>query len=173
MLNALMDISEAEGGTLRLELKAVRVAGLVDEIVELYSDVAEEKGVLLRSSIPGDLWIRADLPRMRQMLGNLLDNGVKYTPRGGRVDLTARREGGFVWISVLDTGVGIPEEDLGRIWDRLYRGDRSRSEKGLGLGLSLVRAIVSAHGGNARAESQPGKGSRFVVSLPEEPPPSP
>jgi len=107
---------------------------------------------------------------MRQVLANLLDNAVKYTPRGGSIDLTARSEDGWVLIAVSDTGVGITADELPHIWDRLYRGDKSRSTRGLGLGLSLVRAIVEAHGGQVHAASTPGLGSRFELRLPAAPP---
>ena len=100
------------------------------------------------------------------MAANLIDNAVKYTPRGGRVDVDIRREGPAARLSVRDTGPGIPADELPRIWDRLFRGDTSRTERGLGLGLSLVKAIVEAHGGAASVDSQPGRGSTFTVSLP-------
>jgi signal transduction histidine kinase len=95
---------------------------------------------------------------------------VKYTPRGGQVTLAASADEAGAVVIVSDTGVGISEDDLPRIWERLYRGDRSRSERGLGLGLSLVKAIVEAHGGTASVESAAGQGSRFTVRLPHRPP---
>ncbi len=103
---------------------------------------------------------------MRQVIANLLDNAVKYTPPGGLVRIEARRDGPDAVLSVRDTGVGIPADELPRIWDRLYRGDKSRSERGLGLGLSLVRAIVEAHGGVVSVRSTPGEGSYFELRLP-------
>ena len=104
---------------------------------------------------------------MRQALANLVDNAVKYTPAGGRVVVAAGPSGETsVIISVTDTGVGIPADELPHIWSRLYRGDKSRSERGLGLGLSLVKAIVEAHAGCVTASSEPGSGSVFTVILP-------
>jgi signal transduction histidine kinase len=97
---------------------------------------------------------------------NLLDNAVKYTPRGGSVALGVRREGAEAVFQVRDSGPGIPPEDQPRIFDRLFRGDRSRSERGLGLGLSLVKAIVEAHRGQVAVDSTPGQGSTFTVRLP-------
>ena len=99
------------------------------------------------------------------MAANLLDNAIKYTPAGGRVDVSAGREGDRAVLRVSDTGLGIPADEQPRIWDRLFRGDRSRAERGLGLGLSLVKAIVEAHGGTVSVESQPGHGSVFTVRL--------
>jgi signal transduction histidine kinase len=103
---------------------------------------------------------------MRQVLANLLDNAVKYTPEGGRVRIRARAHDGRAVLTVEDTGPGIPPDELPRVWERLYRGDRSRSTRGLGLGLSLVKAIVEAHGGSVDVSSVPGTGSRFEIRLP-------
>jgi signal transduction histidine kinase len=97
---------------------------------------------------------------------NLIDNAVKYTPAGGRVDVRIDRTATAAALSVRDTGAGIPPAELPRIWDRLFRGDASRSERGLGLGLSLVKAIVEAHGGTVTAASEPGRGTAFTVTLP-------
>jgi signal transduction histidine kinase len=103
---------------------------------------------------------------MRQVLANLLDNAVKYTGSGGSIKIEVSRREGEVLVAISDTGVGIPDEEIESIWDRHYRGDRSRSEPGLGLGLSLVRAIVRAHEGTVRASSRIGQGSQFTISLP-------
>jgi signal transduction histidine kinase len=96
---------------------------------------------------------------------NLLDNAIKYTPQGGHVEIAAGRDGDRAVLRVTDTGLGIPADEQPRIWDRLFRGDQSRAERGLGLGLSLVKAIVEAHGGTVSVNSQPGRGSTFTVSL--------
>jgi signal transduction histidine kinase len=104
---------------------------------------------------------------IQRMLSNLLDNGIKYTPPGGRVDVSvSKNEQRHVLISIKDTGVGISESELSRIFERFYRGDQSRSQTGVGLGLSLARAIARAHGGDIRVTSAPGQGSTFIVSLP-------
>jgi signal transduction histidine kinase len=169
MLNTLMDISEAETGTMRLRRERVNLTELVAQAVELYEDVAEDKGVTLENHVAGELWIDVDRTRMRQVIANLLDNGVKYTPAGGKVEIATRLEGGEVLLSVRDTGIGISPDDLPRIWERLYRSDKSRSERGLGLGLSLVKAIVQAHRGDVTVESAPDKGSSFVLHLPAAP----
>lgn len=168
-LNALMDLSEAEAGAMRLQVEAVPVASMLSDVVELYADLAEEKGVALACRCPEDLVVHGDRRRLRQVLANLLDNAVKYTPAGGRVEIEARRDGGDAVITVTDTGPGIPPAEQARIWERLYRADQSRSERGLGLGLSLVRAIARAHGGVAAVESEPGHGARFSVRLPLPP----
>jgi signal transduction histidine kinase len=165
-LTTLMDISEAENGAMALRRERLLAREALRESVELYADVAEEKGIALTLDAPADLALSADRARLRQALANLLDNALKYAPRGGRVRLSARPEGPAVVFECADDGPGISPQDLPRIWDRLYRGDQSRSERGLGLGLSLVRAIARAHGGEASVESSPGQGSVFRLRLP-------
>lgn len=173
MLNTLMDISEAEAGAMSLNLERVNIVSLIEEAMELYQYVAEDRGVSLESGLPEALNARVDSNRIRQVIANLLDNAIKYTPSGGRVGLEADLKGSEVMIVVRDTGPGVPPGDLPRIFDRLYRGDKSRSHRGLGLGLSLVRAVVHAHGGRIEVASHPGGGSLFTVFLPIEPQRSP
>ena len=109
-----------------------------------------------------------DPARMRQAFANLLDNALKYTSEGGEVAVHCERdEAGRVRVVVRDNGMGITREEQGRIWERLYRGDRSRGQRGLGLGLSLVKAVVEAHGGSVKVESEPGAGATFAVTLPD------
>jgi signal transduction histidine kinase len=127
--------------------------------------VAEEKGVQLDQRVAPGCQVDGDRVRLQQALANLVDNALKYTPPGGRVEVRAEAAGARVLLTVADTGMGITEEDKPRIWQRLYRGDKSRSEKGLGLGLSLVKAIVQAHGGQVEVESRVGHGSEFRVCV--------
>jgi len=166
MLTTLMDISEAETGTMKLNVSQLELARVVGEVTDLYEDAAEEAGVELRVSVPGHITMTADRDRLRQALANLVDNAIKYTPRGGRVDVSALRDDRAVIIAVADTGPGIPEHDLPRIFDRLYRGDHSRTTRGLGLGLSLVRAYVESQGGTVTVDSKPGAGATFTLRLP-------
>jgi signal transduction histidine kinase len=178
MLNTLMDISEAESGAMQLQLEPVRMADVLARAVELYHDVAEAKGVSLEARSRTDtgaegnatvdeLTVLGDRTRLEQVAANLIDNAVKYTPAGGHVDVTIANENGQAILSVRDSGPGIPVDELPRIWDRLFRGDSSRTERGLGLGLSLVRAIVEAHGGTVEVRSEPERGSTFTVRLPK------
>jgi signal transduction histidine kinase len=166
MLNTLMDISEAETGLMRLNRQFFPLAPLVAEIVELFELVAEDKAITQTSEVPTELICFGDRNRLRQVLANLLDNALKYTPSGGKVKISAHSEVDGVVIVCQDSGIGISEEDAPKIWDRLYRADKSRSQRGLGLGLSLVRAFVNAHGGRAEVQSTPGQGSNFIVYLP-------
>jgi len=166
MLDTLMDISEAEVGAMRLSRERVELADVVRDALTLYAEVADDKGVALEGRAGPAVCVSADRNRLRQVAANLIDNAIKYTPRGGRVEVETALDGGQAVLRVRDTGMGIPETELPRIWERLYRGDASRSERGLGLGLSLVKAIVEAHGGRVEALSTPGQGSSFVVRLP-------
>jgi len=167
MLNTLMDIAEAETGTLKLDLNPVMVKTLLDDTVDLYRHIAEEKAITITMSVPSFLYVMVDRNRMRQVLANLLDNAVKYTPNGGKIELTVSTRPLEVMISVKDSGIGIASEDLAKIWERLYRSDASRSQRGLGLGLSLVKAVVEAHRGRVTVSSVPGAGSVFTVLLPQ------
>jgi signal transduction histidine kinase len=169
ILNSLMDISEAETGTMKLAFEDVNLAELIHEVTGLYDHVADEAQVRMTTDVPPVLSLRADRTRLRQAVANLVDNAIKYTPSGGRVEIAATRAEREVHLSVRDNGIGIPADELPRIWDRLYRGDKSRSQRGLGLGLSLVKAVVQAHQGRVEASSDPGGGSVFSLSLPLPP----
>jgi signal transduction histidine kinase len=168
MMNTLMDISEAETGTMKLSLEPVNLPELLDNVIDLYRYVAEEKQITLTTAYPRELHLTADRDRLSQALGNLLDNALKYSPPGGNVELEAYERPGQVIILVRDRGPGISSEDLPKIWDRLYRGDKSRSQRGMGLGLSLVKAIIKAHQGYVEVSSPPGAGSVFAVYLPKQ-----
>jgi len=173
MLKTLMDISEAETGTMRLQITSFSVAGLVRDVVDLYQFIAEDKSVALVYDVPENLVLEADRSRIQQALANLVDNAIKYTPAGGRVTIQAasaslqdHHRTSACLLTVRDTGIGIAAQDIPRIWDRLYRGDKSRHEKGLGLGLSLVKAVVQAHRGQVSVDSRPDQGSVFTITLP-------
>jgi len=166
ILNTLMDISEAETGLMRLHFQTVDVSEVIENVVELYRDVAADKQITISTVVPKELCLPADYGRLQQVLANLLDNAIKYTPDSGRVEIAAHQRQQQVVVRVEDTGVGISPDELPKIWDRLYRGDQSRSQRGLGLGLSLVKATVQAHGGLVEVTSIPQTGSLFVIYLP-------
>ena len=166
MLSTLMDISEAETGTMKLQLAPVKLADVARDTLALYEDAADEQGVQLEAAVLEDVVLPVDRIRIRQALANLVDNAVKYTRAGGRVEISVRARADLAVVEVSDTGIGIEPGELPRIWERLYRGDRSRSERGLGLGLTLVKAIVEAHKGSVVVSSTPGQGTRFEARLP-------
>lgn len=166
MLNTLMDISEAEAGMMKLQREPVDLCRLASEIQDLYLYAAEEKAVTIRTDCPHPVMLTGDGTRLRQVLANLVDNAIKYNRPNGQVVISIRDEEHAAVIKVMDTGEGIPGVEQDRIWTRLYRGDKSRSQRGLGLGLSVVKAVVEAHGGSVHVVSTPGQGSTFTVKLP-------
>lgn len=169
MLNTLMDISEAESGAMPLQREPIRLADVAARALDLYHDVADARDVTLTAGASADVKISGDRVRLEQVAANLVDNALKYTPPGGRVTVDVAREAERAVLRVRDTGTGIRDDELPRIWERLFRGDTSRTERGLGLGLSLVKAVVEAHGGAVSVQSSPGAGSTFSVFLPALP----
>ncbi len=166
MLRTLMDVTEAEAGMMRLQRESVDMRQLIREVAEMYEYVAEEKQIAVALELPAACEAWVDAARMRQVFGNLLDNALKYTPKGGAVKIGAGTEGAEAVVRFCDTGIGIPAAEQDKIWTRLYRGDKSRSERGLGLGLSLVKAFVEAHEGRVTVSSDGTHGSEFIVRLP-------
>ena len=183
MATELLELSRIESGQALLELKPISPAKLLHSAADRMNVQAERAGLILYADCPVDLpSIRADLPRLEQVLVYLIHNAVKFTPPGGEITLTAsmaplalqgkgavqRGESEFIRFSVHDTGSGIPADDLPRIFERFYRVDRSRSRSGggTGLGLSIAKHIIEAHGGKIWAESREGEGSTFYFTIP-------
>jgi signal transduction histidine kinase len=166
MLNVLMDITEAESGMMTLHRQRVSVAELLSQVLELYLLVAEEKRITVETGLAAPCEADLDPNRMRQAFANLIDNALKYTPEGGKVFVGCQPATEAVRVRIRDTGIGISANEQPRIWERLYRGDHSRSERGLGLGLSLVKAVIEAHGGHVTVTSEVGAGTEFTVVLP-------
>jgi two-component system phosphate regulon sensor histidine kinase PhoR len=164
----LLTLSQLEFREAPLELRCVDLADSVTSALRLLEAKASDKEVSLSSSVPVGITVSADLMKLEQVLVNLLDNALKYTPSGGSVSVTAVNEGAMVLIAVTDTGIGIPPRDIPRIFERFYRVDeaRSRDQGGTGLGLSIVKHIVQLHGGTVTVQSTPGKGSTFSFTLP-------
>jgi len=163
----VLSIAKIEAGRLALDERTFDLGRLIDAVNAIVSVRAEAKGLALAFAVEAGLppAVTGDEGKLRQVLINLLGNAVKFTSTG-RIALRARWREGIAEFEVADTGHGIAPDELPRIFDRLFRGDRSRAERGLGLGLSLVKAIVEAHGGSVEVESEIGRGSTFIVSLP-------
>lgn len=153
------------------EFEPCDIGELLGNVASLHGVRAQDGGVELIVECPPDVIIEADSPLLEQAVANLLDNALKYTETGGRVDISAAVEDDAVTISVRDSGIGIPEEHLDRIFERFYRVDKGRSQElgGTGLGLSIVKHIAAAHGGRVEVESVEGKGSGFTIILPQVP----
>ena len=179
-LNALVEdlliLARLESRDDKLQLAPLDVAKFLQESVTDWSLRSAEKKIALTADIaPGVPMISADAFRLEQVMGNLIENAIKYTNCGGRVTVRAAAVDDGVEIRVEDTGLGIPAADVPRIFERFYRADKGRSREhgGTGLGLSIVKHIVLAHGGNVRAESEPGRGTSIIFSLPNKPAPTP
>jgi signal transduction histidine kinase len=166
LLDVLLDLSAAEAGVLKLRRERVDLCALAVRTAELYREVAEHKRIALELSLPPSAQVEADPVRLGQALSNLVDNALKYTPEGGRVTIAAAVEPGAIAVTVTDNGPGVPVAERDAVWRRLYRGDASRSERGLGLGLTIVRSVAEAHGGSATVGDAPGGGALFQLRLP-------
>jgi signal transduction histidine kinase len=168
LVDQLLDLSRLESGEVLLDRAVMPLAPLVSRVFSEISVGRSVTDVRLEGDIDPDLMVRADPERIHQVLFNLVDNAVRFTPPGGEVRITARLEDDRVQVTVADTGVGIPQEHLPRLFERFYRVDpaRSRDDGGTGIGLAIARSVVEAHGGRIVAESIPGHGSTFTFDLP-------
>ncbi|GGR83697.1 two-component sensor histidine kinase [Streptomyces humidus] len=169
IIDDLRDLAAADAGALRVHPEDVDAAALVAQVARAHQGSAGAAGVELRVRSGEERpFLRADPVRLRQAIGNLVSNGIRHTPAGGSVTLSVRHGGGDVVFGVEDTGSGISEEDLAKVFDRFWRAEKSRSRQGggSGLGLSIVRKLVEAHGGSVHASSVPGQGSVFSLRLP-------
>lgn len=171
LVDQLLELSRFESGDVPLHPERVPVGPLISRVLSEIEVARADRAVTLEEQVPGDLPpLYADPERVHQVLFNLLDNALRFTPPGGRVTVTASARDGSVDIAVADTGPGIAPEHLPRLFERFYRIDtaRSRNEGGTGIGLAIARSVVEAHGGRIWAESEPGKGAVFTFELPIE-----
>lgn len=163
MINTMLEITEAEAGVNGVEAEEFELTALIQEACELFRPIAEEKKINLKTDLPESLTMISDRKKMQRIVTNLLENAIKYTPKGGKVAVSAAARNGEVRIKFEDTGMGISENDLPHIFERFYRCDRSRSQGGVGLGLSLVKAYTESINGTVHVESTLNQGSRFEL----------
>lgn len=170
LVEDLQELSRVEARAIPLHFRAVAIGDVIRTVKKRLGAQAEARGLTLTVNIPKDLPpVRGDEDRLIQVLSNLVDNAIQYTPKGGQILIEAKRSGEEVHVSVQDTGIGISAEHLPRIFDRFYRAERSRARArgGSGVGLTIAKHLVEAHGGRIWAESEgEGKGSRFTIALP-------
>jgi signal transduction histidine kinase len=170
LVDDLLDISRLSQGKLELRRKRVELRTVVESGVETSRPLIDAGRHQLTVSLPDEpVWLDADPTRVAQMIGNILTNAAKYTPNGGRIELTARREKGDAVVLVTDNGLGIPAEMQGKVFDMFSQVNRTidRSQGGLGIGLSLVKRLTEMHGGTITVESPgPGLGSTFTIRMP-------
>jgi len=165
MINTMLMISKEESGISESVKGPVDLSQIIKDAFELFSPVAEEKRIQCLNQVPDNVTLNGDFHGLQRMIINLLENAIKYTPAGGMVTILAHVKDDMIRIIFQDTGIGISEEDLPHIFERLYRCDKSRSQQGFGLGLSLALAVAHAHFGDITVTSQRGKGSTFTVIL--------
>jgi two-component system phosphate regulon sensor histidine kinase PhoR len=169
LINDLLDLARIESGRMKIVPVAMEAVSVVQRCLNILEKTIQDKKLSVTMDLPGDLTkVLADEPRFSQVVLNLLDNAVKYTSEGGSISVKAVSQDKNVRFDVIDTGIGIPEEDLPRIFERFYRVDKARSRDlgGTGLGLSIVKHIVLAHGGEVWAISQLGRGTTFSFTIP-------
>jgi heavy metal sensor kinase len=167
IINTMLVISKTEAGVNKLDARELDIGAVVRDACELFQSSAEDKDLRLVCDVAGKFSISGDNRMIQRMIANLLDNAIKYTPAGGSVEVTVNTGNqDAVTLAVKDTGIGISEKDIPHIFERFYRCDPSRSEAGIGLGLSFARAIARAHGGDITVFSAPEQGSTFTVTFP-------
>lgn len=166
--DSLLTLARADAGQQHLKMSTVDLGDLIEAAVAKFVPLAEKDGTVLETKIARYLLIHGNEERLQQLVGNLMQNAIKYSLDGGRIAVLLEKEGDLAKLSVVDTGVGIPESDLPHIFERFYRVDRTRSraEGSSGLGLSIAKWIVDAHKGRIEAHSSPGSGTAFLVWLP-------
>ena len=168
LIDQLLTLARADAGKEQWNFTEVNLGKLISNLSADVEVLCKEKGLSLQLGKTKDLVVNGDEARLRELFMNILGNAIRYTPAHGTISVSLRREGQMAIVAITDTGIGIPAEDIPFIFERFYRGDKSRSraEGGSGLGLAICRHIAEAHGGKIEVESQVGVGSTFSVLLP-------
>jgi signal transduction histidine kinase len=167
MINTMLDIAETESGLVEFKFESIDLNQLIRNARELYASIAKEKEILITLQLPGLATINGDRSKLERMIANLLENAIKYTPPQGKVTISVGMKKNLISIQIADTGLGISENEIPKIFQRFYRCDTSRSESGLGLGLSLAKALAESLGGSISVKSVLSRGSIFTISLPQ------
>lgn len=166
MINTMLDITESEAGILKRTMTTVNITNIINDACDLFQPLAEDKNIRLTCCIKEHVTVYGSIQHLQRMIGNLLDNAIKYTDKGGSITFNLYQKNKRIVIDVADTGIGIAEKDFPNIFKRFYRCDQSRSQPGSGLGLSLARAIARAHGGDISIASTMQKGSTLTINIP-------
>jgi signal transduction histidine kinase len=166
MINTMLDISEAEAGVMKLDIEPIDVVSMIHDAVDLFHPVAENRHIDIEVRAPDSAYVNTDKRRLQRVLGNLLDNALKYSYPSGHILVEVRADDNYIVIEFRDSGIGISQEDLPYIFDRFYRGEKSRTEPGNGLGLSFAKTFVTSLGGSITVTTSPNEGSVFTVLLP-------
>jgi two-component system sensor histidine kinase BaeS len=162
-------MSQIDAGGMKLDIQENSISDLVSDTIESFSKLAEKEGVELYGHLAEDIHlVPMDIQQIGRVFSNLVGNALHYTTAGGKVEILVARQSDWLQVQICDTGEGISGEDLPHIFERFYRGEKSRNRNtgGSGLGLAISKGIIEAHGGSIRVESRPGQGACFTFTLP-------
>ena len=167
-MEGLLLLARADAGVLRMDLKPMNPAQVIQEVYEQGRSLAHARDISLKLGDLTPATVKGDREQLRRLLLNLVDNAVKYTDAGGQVTISLHQDQQWVSLQVADTGIGIPQDEKEQVLQPFYRSDHAtaQSDRGVGLGLSIVKSIAEAHGGKIEVDSTPGRGSTFRVLLP-------
>jgi two-component system phosphate regulon sensor histidine kinase PhoR len=168
LINDILQLSEIETKLKEIDIESFCIKSLIDEVFEVLQNFASDKNISLQNKVDEKVLIKANRNRMKQLLLNLADNGIKYNVENGSVIIDAYRDEGKIIISIKDTGIGIPSEHVERVFERFYRVDKGRSRDmgGTGLGLSIVKHIVNLYNGDIKVNTEINKGTEFIIQIP-------
>lgn len=163
----ILDLTRLEAGKMKFNMEEVQLTDIIEDVIKDSESLAKEKNIIINQRLGYLHPIEGDKERLPQVFTNLINNAIKFTPKNGKITIEAERKGYRTIIAVKDTGIGIPKKDLNRIFDKFYQVDRSATRKypGTGLGLTICKGIIKAHGGEIMVESEPRKGSTFYITL--------